>query len=374
MSRSRRAVRFVALPVFLLVLGLAAGCGDDGESTDTTQPSEVSATTSATVSEPIVLDKITGAASANDAYYILDQQIAERIEQETGGKVKINVHLGGTLCPPLESFEAVLGGTGDIVGGNTGYSPQRFGLTGFAGNCLHRLPSAEVSTTLLWEIYENTPEIQNEWTDWKILWANGQTPGNFHLRERAETLADLEGRQIRMPGDQGVYGTALGAVPVSMPLADMYQALEKGIVDGVWCGAAELKVSQLAEITPFSLVIPVSTGVVINVMPIETWNSLPDDVQAVFESVSAWAQEETYKISDAAFWDGYEYAETLGHERVEPAPDEMLKILKALHAADLTNAEGLTEKGKPAMSVLEAARQAEDKYADLLLWSDIWSE
>ncbi|MBN1629456.1 MAG: TRAP transporter substrate-binding protein DctP [Thermoleophilia bacterium] len=360
-----------------MVFGFAVGCGDDGETTETTgatPASEGAATTSAAVSEPIKLDKVTGASSANDPGFQIDEEVARRIEQESGGKVQITVHLAGTLCGPLEVFDATEGGIADIAGGACGWAPQRFGLTSFAGNCLHRLPSSEVATTVIRYIFDNTPEIQSEWADWKVLWFNGQTPGAFHLNKRAETMADLEGRQIRMPADQGVYGSALGATPVSLPISDMYSSLEKGIIDGAWCGISELKVLRLAEVAPFSLHIPISTGVTVNAMPIETWNSLPDDVKAAFESASAWAAAETAKIWDQAAAETYEWAETQGHELVEPAPDEMIKILEALYATDEASAKTFEEKGRAGTAVLNAARQAEEKFGDQFLWSDIWPQ
>jgi len=378
MSRSRRAAQFAALLIVLLVFGFAAGCGDDTESTATTgatQASEGAATTSADVSEPIKMDLLCASSSPVDPGFILTESYARRVEEASGGKVQIKVHPAGTICNQLEIWDATLAGIGDITIGPIGWAPQRFGLTSFIGNTLHRVPDAVVASDIVSEIAMNSPEIQAEWaTEWKVLYFAAQVPGIFHLTKRAETMADLKGMQIRLPADLGAWGSALGATPVSIPFSDIYVSLQKGIIDGAWSGPAELKTQRLAEVCPFSLHIPLSPSMTAGAMSIEAWNSLPDDVKAAFESVVPAHKAEQSKAWNEAVEEAYEYAKTEGHELIEPAPEEMSKILEALYAADLAYVEMLEDKGLPATAVLNAVRQAEKKYKDQLLWPESAAE
>jgi len=381
---NRRASFLAALLAVVLVFGFAAGCGDNGGDTDTTQPSqttaaptettaaptESSATTSVTVSEPITLKMVGSSPTANQPTYILLEEWAQRVEQETAGKVKIEVYLGGTLVGLTEAFNAIDGGIADLANGPTGWDPARFATTSLAGNCLHRLPDGKVATAMLQEIIANVPELVSEWGGYRMLWVNGQTPGMLHLAERADSLADLSGRQIRMPGDLGAWGTALGIVPVSMPTGDIYQAGQKGIIDGAYSGPHELKNLQLAEIFPFTLDFPTNTGTFCTAITEEKWNSFPDDVKAVLESTSAWAAAEMGDRWDQQAAKGFEWAADLGHEMVEPSADELKKMLDALYAANKTVAASMEKDGRPGMAVLRAAEQAEQKWADQLLYPD----
>ncbi|MBN1459245.1 MAG: TRAP transporter substrate-binding protein DctP [Armatimonadetes bacterium] len=385
----RLACAIAALLVAFLIFGLTVGCGDDGEETTTTGapqttqatgapqttqastgPTESVATTLAPLTEVIELKMAASAPTPKDNVFILLEEWADRIEQETNGMVKITNYTAGTLVGQLEIFDAVLGGVADIANGPAGWAPARFGLSSFGGNCLHRLPSAQVATTMLREIAEGTPEIQAEWAGLKVLWINGQTPGQFHLAKRAETLADLNGRQIRCPGDLSPWISALGATPVSMPTADIYMAMQKGILDGAFAGPAELEQLRLAEVAPFTLKIPVVTGTFVSVMTDEKWNSLPDAAKAAIESASAWAAGEISKRWDDASASAYEFAKTLGHEGIDPAPEEMTKILDLLYAANQTVADSFEKDGKPAAAVMRAAQEAEQRHAADLLFPD----
>lgn len=384
----RRADVLAVLLVVVLVSIFGAGCGDNGGDTATTQPpqttaaptessattsgapTETSAATPVTVSEPINLKMVSSSPTQQEATFILLEEWAERVEQESAGKIKITVYVAGTLVGQLEIFNAIAGGIADIANGPTGWDPARFGTTSLAGNCLHRLPDAEVATALLREIVDNVPELQSEWGDYKILWLNGQTPGNLHLAKRADSMADLRGRQIRMPGDLGPWGTALGVVPVSMPTGEIYQAAQKGIIDGAYAGPLELEKLRLAEVLPFTLDFPIVTGTFASVMPLELWNSFPDDVKAVFESTCAWAGSEIAGRWDQQSVDAIEWATAQGHEMIEPTADEAKMMLDALYAANKTVAANFEKDGRPGMAVLHAAEQAEQKFADQLLYPD----
>jgi len=367
----RLACAIAALLVAFLFLGLTVGCGDDGEESETTQATQVTAaTTPATVGEPIELKLAASAPTPKDNVFILLEEWADRIEQETNGKVKITNYTAGTLVGQLEIFDAVLGGVADMANGPAGWAPARFGLTSFGGNCLHRLPSAEVATTMLREIAAGTPEIQAEWADLKVLWINGQTPGQFHLVKRADTMADLSGRQIRCPADLGPWISALGATPVSMPTGEIYMAMQKGILDGAFAGPAELEQLRLAEVAPFTFKIPVVTGTFVTVMTQDKWDSLPDEAKAAIEGASAWAAGEISKRWDAASASAYEFAKTLGWEGIDPAPEEMTKILDALYATNQIVADNFEKDGRPATAVLRAAQEAEKRHAADLLYPD----
>lgn len=369
----RLSCAITALLVAFLFIGLTAGCGDDGEETSVTQPSQATEattgedTTSASVTEPIELSLAAASPTTNDGTFMLLEEWAERIGQETNGKVKITVYPGGTLCDQTKIFDALLTGMADIAEGPAGWAPARFPLTSFSGDALHRCPDSVVATKLMDEVWK-TPAIADEWVDFQVLWVCGQHPSYFLLKDRAETMDDLRGRQIRTAGSQGPWATAVGVTPVDLPTGEIYQALQKGIIEGAYIAADKLETMKLVEVTSCAVRIPMCTGVFVTLVTKETWDSFPDDVKTVFESASAWARDEMALRWDEDVASALDYAKTEGHEVIEPAPEEMTKILDALYAEGHKLAARQEDQGNPGTEVLRGIAQAEEKYFDEVLY------
>lgn len=84
-----------------------------------------------------------------------------------------------------------------------------------------------------------------------------QTLGFFELEFRAvtnskapvQTLADLKGMKLRVPGSAGIKGffEAAGAQPVTMPFPELFTGLQQGTVDGQDNGASITFNSRLFE-------------------------------------------------------------------------------------------------------------------------------
>ena len=168
----------------------------------------------------------------------------------------------------------------------------------------------------------------------------------------------------------GAYISALGATPVSMPTSDIYMAMQKGILDGAYVGSSDLEAQRLAEVASFTFDVPFGGGTFGTVITEEKWNSLPDDAKAAIESASEWAAAEIAKSWDNSDASALEFANTLGHEVIHPAPEEMTKMLDLLYAADQTVADTFEKDGKPATAVMRAAREAEQRHAADMLYPD----
>lgn len=57
------------------------------------------------------------------------------------------------------------------------------------------------------------------------------------FRKEINTVADLKGLKMRIPGFGGKVMAAVGALPTNLPAGDLYQALERGTIDALeWAG------------------------------------------------------------------------------------------------------------------------------------------
>jgi TRAP-type transport system periplasmic protein len=215
----------------------------------------------------------------------------KKIEEASGGKVKITPYPSQTLCKGRDTWEAVKGGIADIGTAFVGFFPGRFPVTEVAFlPCLSMgvNSTAESSTRVIMEAYQKFPEMQAEYSDVKFLSLHSIEPAFLATRKKpVRQLEDLSGLKMRIAG---VYTTAFmkaqGAVPMLMPPSAMYENMQKRVIDGYaysWDGFMSRK---MYEVTEYVLDAKWYVGAFFTVMNLKKWNSLPPDVQKAIESVT----------------------------------------------------------------------------------------
>jgi TRAP-type C4-dicarboxylate transport system substrate-binding protein len=116
-------------------------------------------------------------------------------------------------------------------------------------------------------------------------------------------VADLKGLKIRAmnPGSQVM--SEFGAIPVAMPITDVYDALSKGMLNAVTSPYTAMLQFKLADVMKYAVEYRGSMMVGIAVVAInkDKWKSIPPDLQKVIEQVNAeWA------VKHADVWYKYE--------------------------------------------------------------------
>jgi TRAP-type C4-dicarboxylate transport system substrate-binding protein len=159
-------------------------------------------------------------------------QFVEEVNERFAGEIEINWRGGPEVMPPFGQAEGVRNG----AMGMTYTSPSYYqGLVPTSGTMnLSFLNYEEIAAT---NYHERMTELHAE----KDLAFIGEIPAtqlNFQLymREEVTSLADLEGKRIRvfptlLPLVQGI-----GAEPIVLPMEEIYTALERGAIDGFMQG------------------------------------------------------------------------------------------------------------------------------------------
>jgi len=160
-----------------------------------------------------------------------------RIEEATNGRVKFVHYPSNTLFPAAQALNALETGIIDA-----GWSP----ISAFPGILpltevmflpfLSSRVEAEVFTSVVNELYDTTPEIQKEYDNVNIKLLNLTGLESYFIwsvKKPIHTLEDLKGLKIRVSGRIPTKALEkLGATPVHMMLADVYDAAAKGVLDG----------------------------------------------------------------------------------------------------------------------------------------------
>lgn len=207
--------------------GLAAGCGGEEGSGPAVQTHEIVRWRLAS-SYPRSLDTLYGTA----------ETLSERVAGLTGGKFDIRTSPAGELVPATEVLGAVQNGTVQMghsasyyyVGHNPAFAFDTcvpFGLT------------ARQQTA--WLRYGGGLELMRElYSDFGIIsFLGGNTGAQMGgwFRRPVDTLQDLRGLKMRIPGLGGEVMSELGVTVQLMAGGEIYQALDRGALDAAeWVG------------------------------------------------------------------------------------------------------------------------------------------
>jgi len=216
----------------------------------------------------------------------VNQQFCDEIKKRTNGRVEITHYGGGTLANAPKMFNSVLEGIADFGLAAAALTRGRFPMAE-AFDSPMGLPSAWVASHVANDTYEKFKP--KEWD--KVHVTNLLCVGPvivISLKKPVNTMEDLRGLKVRSVGRQADAVKALGATPVAMDPADMYESMRRGVLDGAVGPAEMLKGWKLGELAKYSTI---AKGVgnaplFYIVMNKGKWDSLPDDLKKIFDEVS----------------------------------------------------------------------------------------
>ena len=160
---------------------------------------------------------------------------AEMAEFLTNGEIKIEVFPGGTLGSPLKVTETVSNGVAEMGHHWGGYDWGVDKTTVLFGGWTGGLNAEEMQH---W-IYEGGG-LQT-WMDYRmekfgvVAFPCGQYPREvgLHSTKKVKSLADFDGLKQRTAGAWAEISAELGVSTVILPGAEVYPALERGVIDAV---------------------------------------------------------------------------------------------------------------------------------------------
>lgn len=211
----------------------------------------------------------------------------EEVRERTGGTVNIEIHAGGALAPAPAIYENVVAGAQDLGWTMPGYTPGRFPITQII-EAPFVFETAAQGTEVAWELMEEFPELQAEYEDVKLLGMWAMDVGDLFTRDkRIETVDDVAGLTLRAPSPLQAQGIeAMGASAVSMPGPDIYDAVERGVIDGYKLANSATRVFDLGPTTSYRLECHCYTGAFVLVMNSSAWEQLSPAQQDVLEEMT----------------------------------------------------------------------------------------
>jgi C4-dicarboxylate-binding protein DctP len=132
-----------------------------------------------------------------------------------------------------------------------------------------------------------------------LTWAN-YGPLEICSKTPLKTLEDFKGRRLRAPGgDFAVWVKGVGAGPVTMNSGEVYQALQRGTVDGAISGPSSFDQRKWYEVNKYmtdSALSPVYAYFML--LHVNTWKKLSPELQKVFMDAAKKAHDFNIKACD----------------------------------------------------------------------------
>ena len=268
----------------------------------------------------------------------------KQVEEATKGEVTFEIYYSGTLLKSPDVWKGLNSGVADIGSVPFFFTRGLTTLTDVISLPFLEYQSAKQQSGIAWKLFEKFPEIQNEYKANKLLLLYSSTPFFFITSEKKITkMDDFDGLKIRIPGAEAVklIMQSVGAVPIGMRANDVYQSMEKGVIDGSICNWDLLQSYGLFEVAKYYTFGPFNSGAMGVAMNQGKWNSLSKEVQDQIMSVSGEAGskfwgENTY---DKAIIPAKEKVKSAGYEMNEYifTPEQVQKW-KRLHGEKIWNA------------------------------------
>lgn len=310
--KSRKLLMLLSTLALVMVLGLSlavVGCGGGDEITTTTAAPATDTTaggtettapsTDTTTAPPAEVIKLKYADQNAEAGWV-GQEAAnpwlDLVEAATNNRLQIERFFGQTLMTGADTWEGLKAGIADLAWCMHMYWANVTPLAEVLTLPFMPFESSELNGAVQWQLYEEFPSIAEQFSEnYPVaLW----TSSPFYLlttKKAVYTPEDLKGLKIRTHGGPPTQMMeAIGAVPVAMPMPDVYQNLQTGVLDGVLAPHEAVYSFRLYEVSKYLTLVPFHTGLFGVSFSLNSWNSLPADVQAQVDSVS--------KLEGSMFW------------------------------------------------------------------------
>ncbi len=223
-NRSPMKRRYLlAATALLATLGLT-GCNDDKTETTAQQASEPAKT--------YQWKMVTAWPKNYPGLGTSAERLAERVTAMSAGRLTIRVYAAGELVPALEVFDSVSRGTAELGHGAAYYWKGKVPTAQFFTSVPFGLSAIEMNAWLskgggqaFWEEAYAPHGVKP-----MVVGNSGMQMGGWFNKE-INSLSDLQGLKIRMPGLGGEVLARLGATSVNLPGGEVFTALQTGAID-----------------------------------------------------------------------------------------------------------------------------------------------
>lgn len=211
---------------------LAAGCKDREMAAD------APGTSAQRIRKPLKWRMVTTWPKNFPGLGTAANHLAELITDMSGGRLAVKVYGANELVPPFEVFDAVSRGTAELGHGSAYYWKGKSESAQFFSTVPFGLTADEMNGWLfygggmpLWE------ELYKPFGLLPLAAGNSGVQMAGWFNREINSVEDLRGLKMRIPGMGGEVLARLGGTPVNLPGSELFTSLQSGAIDATeWVG------------------------------------------------------------------------------------------------------------------------------------------
>lgn len=249
----------------------------------------------------------------------LDEWFLSQLESRTNGDVNIRRYWAASLNKVGEHLAAVRDNTSEMSLISPGYYQAELPVTRGL-EWYFRMGRSDALQQVCRDVYDQFEPLRQEWEQRhraKVLYWTNWNYAPMITREPINSIQDLKGKRIRGYGVASDVIERLGGTAVPMAAPEVYTALERGVLDGVYGFDFITAVAyKLHEIAPhFTDIGDGPHAPSTTVMNMGVWEAMPADVQQVCNEIV----DEIYDTKYAEIVENHmaEYVQTALNEGVK---------------------------------------------------------
>jgi TRAP-type C4-dicarboxylate transport system substrate-binding protein len=241
-------------------------------------------------------------ATTNAPQVHLNQRVhhpwAARINEQGKGAVRIDVRDGPAIANHLNFYQRVLDDVVQVSWGLPAYVAGKFPLVDAAA-----LPfivdKSEDASVAFWRLYKSGA-LDHEFNEVVALHLIVFPQVGVHLSRPPKSLDSLAGLKLGAGSKiSSQIALRLGATPISLPLTDYYEGIQRGTIDGSMSQWTQFQPFKLAEVTTYHVEASLGGAVGMTFMAKKKWAALPAAARKIIEDNSGEKQSRLF----GAFWD-----------------------------------------------------------------------
>jgi len=225
-------------------------------------------------------------------------------EAAGNGRFELQISYGSALSPEKENLDSIKLGLIDGAHVCVGYGPNKTPLAQVLELPFLLSDDMRVNTAVTDAVMQHpliAEELATRWNA-KYLMVAALGVYEFMGNKRVAGLDDLKGTRMRISGANATVLEKFGAVPTMVTAPESYTALERGTIDLTgfpWTDS--FGAFRLYEVSRYAtLGISLSGFACVNLVSLDAWNRLPEDLKAMLPQVREQATQASFEAFDAA--------------------------------------------------------------------------
>ena len=292
-------------------------------------------------------------------------ELKRRVEERTEHKLNFIEGYGGSIVKVAETLEGVQSGIVDIGGFCYCFEPSNLPLHAFQAMLPFGTMDPTISLKIAQDVYKAIPYLTHVFEDQfnqKLLSRIADAGYNLGTSFDWNTVVDLQGVKISGAGLNLNWLRYAKAIPVQGSLPEAYTGIRTHVYEGWIMFPSAWVQLKLYEVGPYYTMIGFGSitwhGLTIN---LDTWNRLPEEVQAIMLEVAADFEELTGQHNLERYGNDIDTLRELITVK-QVSPEVKLDWANALSDWPGEMVTELETRGLPAKSVLETTLEVAERH------------